>query len=123
MEESQLSPEMSKITFYQRKIDKLHYERFHHRIQSAAKMEALLPKKSHEIRWKKLPRITEPTLLSYLRGYKEGGIGKLKELTFNRPQSELKQHQESLEIYFREHPQKTLAHSCSNNCRVDGNCP
>jgi hypothetical protein len=52
-------------------------------------------------------------LLSYLRGYKEGGIGKLKELTFNRPSEELKQHQESLEIYFREHPQKTLAHAAT----------
>jgi len=52
----------------------------------------------------KLLRISEPTLLGYLRDYKEGGISKLKEPTFNRPQSELKKHQESLEIYFREHP-------------------
>jgi predicted transcriptional regulator len=34
----------------------------------------------------KLLRITEPTLLSYLQDYKAGGVEKLKELTFNRPQ-------------------------------------
>jgi hypothetical protein len=47
-------------------------------------MEALYLKKVRNTHIKeitKLLRITEPTLLSYLRGYKEGGIGKLKELT------------------------------------------
>jgi transposase len=47
-------------------------------------------------------------LLKYFRDYQTGGIAKLKELTFYRPQSQLKQHQESLEAYFREHPPKTL---------------
>jgi transposase len=56
-----------------------------------------------------LLRISKPTLVKYLRDYQSGGVAKLKELTFYRPQSELKQHQESLETYFREHPPKTLA--------------
>ena len=68
----------------------------------------------------KLLRITEPTLVSYLRYYKEGGISKLKELTFNRPQSELKHHQESLEIYFREHPPQTLAHAAAKIAELTG---
>ena len=50
-------------------------------------------------------------MLSYLQDYKVEGIAKLKELTFNRPQIEMKQYQESLESYFGEHPPKTLAHA------------
>ena len=82
-------------------------------------MEALYLK-SHKYPHKeiiKLLRSTEPTLLSYLR---EGGISKLKELTFNRPQSELKKHQESLEIYFREHPPRTLAHAAAKIAELTG---
>jgi len=55
--------------------------------------------------------VSKPTLVKYFRAYQSGGIAKLKELTFYRPQSELKQHQESLEAYFRSHPPKTLAHA------------
>jgi hypothetical protein len=36
--------------------------------------------------------------------YQEGGIEKLKEIRFRRPESELSVHQTSLEAYFREHP-------------------
>lgn len=114
---------MIRITFSSEEIDELHYERFHHphpRVQR--KMEALYLKSQkyphNEIT--KLLRITEPTLLSYLRDYKEGGISKLKELTFNRPQSELKQHQESLETYFRAHPPKTLAHATATIAELTG---
>lgn len=56
-----------------------------------------------------LIRVTKPTLVRYFRDYQAGGVTKLKELTFYRPQSELKQYQESLEAYFREHPPQTLA--------------
>lgn len=104
-------------------IDALHYERFHHphpRVQR--KMEALYLKsqKYPHKEITQLLRINEPTLLSYLRDYKEGGISKLKKLTFNRPQSELKKHQESLEIYFREHPPKTLAHAAAKITELTG---
>jgi len=60
-----------------------------------------------------LIRVSKPTLVRYFREYQAGGIAKLKELTFYRPQSELKQHQESLEAYFREHPPKTLAQAAA----------
>jgi hypothetical protein len=88
-------PIMIQLTFTDEEIEKLHYERFHHphpRVQR--KMEALYLK-SQKYRHKeitKLLRITEPTLLSYLQDYKAGGVEKLKELTFNRPQSEMKKH-------------------------------
>lgn len=58
--------------------------------------------------------ISEPTLVKYLRQYQEGGIEQLKQLTFYRPQSELCQHQATLEAHFRAHPPKTLAHAAAD---------
>lgn len=103
---------MIKLTFTAEDIEQLHYERFHYphpRVQR--KMAALYLKSRDYPHWEiaQLIRVTEPTVLSYFRDYQSGGIAKLKELTFNRPQSELKQHQESKDAYFREHPPKTLA--------------
>jgi hypothetical protein len=98
-------PIMIQLTFTDEEIEKLHYERFHHPSSTSTerKMEALYLK-SQKYRHKeitKLLRITEPTLLSYLQDYKAGGVEKLKELTFNRPQSEMKNIRESLEIFSR----------------------
>jgi hypothetical protein len=105
---------MIQIDFTAEGIEQLHYERFHHphpRVQQ--KMEALYLKSQKYAHKEitKLLRIAEPTLLSYLRDYKVGGIDKLKELTSNRPQSMMKQYQESIKAYFREHPPKNLAHA------------
>lgn len=107
---------MIKLTFTTEAIEQLHYERFHHphpRVQR--KMEALYLKSQGYPHWEiaQLIRVTEPTLLSYFRDYQRGGIAQLKELTFYRPQSELKQHQQSLETYFRAHPPKTLAQAAA----------
>lgn len=105
-----------KLTFTAEDIEKLHYERFHHphpRVQR--KMEALYLKSQGYPHWEiaKLIRVTKPTLLSYFRDYQAGGIDQLKVLTFYQPQSELKQHQETLETYFRQHPPKTLAEAAT----------
>lgn len=96
---------MIRIGFSDKEIQELNYERFHHphpRVQ--LKMEAVYLK-SQGIEHKeicRLSRITSPTLCSYLRQYEEGGIQKLKEINFYRPESELINYKESLEEYFRQ---------------------
>jgi transposase len=107
---------MIQLSFSTAEVEQLHYERFHHphpRVQQ--KMEALYLKSQgyphQEIA--RLIRVTKPTLISYLRDYQTGGIAKLKELNFHRPQSELKHHQQTLEAYFRAHPPKTLAQAAA----------
>jgi transposase len=112
-----------KLTFTTEAIEQLDHERFHHphpRVQR--KMEALYLKSQGYPHWEiaQLIRVTEPTVLSDLQDYQAGGIAKLKELTFNRPQSELKQHQESLEAYFRAHPPKTLAQASGKITELTG---
>lgn len=67
--------------------------------------------KSHGIPHGKIASIlglSGNTLRTYLREFQEGGIERLKEIRFNRPQSDLKNHSASLEDYFREHPPATI---------------
>ena len=96
-----------KIEFTDKEKSALHYERFHHphpRVQQ--KMEAVWLK-SQELPHNEICRLTcisKPTLCQYLKCYQEGGIEKLKEISFYKPQSEMMKHKSSIEAYFREHP-------------------
>jgi transposase len=114
---------MLHLTFSATDIEQLHYERFHHphpRVQR--KMEALYLKSQgfahREIA--QMIRVSEPTVLSYLRAYQAGGIEQLKELTFYRPESKLKSHQDSLAAYFRAHPPQSLAQAASKIAELTG---
>jgi len=98
---------MIKIELSEEEINQVAYERYHHphpRVQK--RMEAVFLKSQglphNQIC--KLVGCTNNTLLSYFRMYAQGGIKKLKELRFYRPQSELINYQNSIEDYFREHP-------------------
>ena len=107
---------MIKLTFTAAEMAALHYERFHHphpRVQR--KMEAVYLKSQGLLHRDitTIVQISEPTLVSYLREYEAGGVEQLKMLNFYRPQSQLKQHQEQIETYFRAHPPKTLAQAAS----------
>lgn len=102
---------MLRIEFTDSDIESLHYERFHHpHPRVRLKMEVLwlksqgLPHKEIV----KLTRISSTTLRCYLKDYLTGGIEKLKQLTFARPQSALVAHQEKLDSYFREFPPTTI---------------
>lgn len=114
---------MIKLTFTPADVDALHYERFNHphpRVQR--KMEAVYLK-SQGLRHgqiAELLRISEPTLVSYFRAYQAGGVPELKEIKFYQPASELKQHQDTLAEYFREHPPKTLAQAAAQVKELTG---
>jgi len=98
---------MINIDFPEEERETLHYERYHHphpRVQK--KMEVLWLKslnyKHNEI--VKIAKISKATLCCYLRDYQEGGIEKLKELNFHRPESELNKHARTIEEYFEKYP-------------------
>ena len=102
---------MLQLKFTEEEIKELDYQRYHHphpRVQR--KMEALL------LKAKGLPHhqiadcvgVCENTLRDYLQQYRNGGIEGLKRLEFYRPSSELENHRESLEAYFKEHPPASL---------------
>jgi transposase len=69
-------------------------------------MEALWLK-SQQLPHKDICRFTgisKHTLCTYLQTYKEGGINKLKEISFYKPTSILSLHEKTIENYFREYP-------------------
>ena len=94
---------MIHIDFTEEERQALHHERFHHphpRVQQ--KMEALWLK-SHKLphaQIAELVQISEETLCTYLRAYQEGGIEKLKILSWHGPESELASHQNTLKVFF-----------------------
>lgn len=102
---------MLKIAFTEASIQALHYERFHHphpRIR--LKMEVLWLK-SQGLPHKEIARLTcigKTTVRCYLKEYISGGIERLKQITFYRPESKLIAHQEQIKLYFQEFPPTTI---------------
>jgi transposase len=100
------------INFNQEEINQLNYERYHHpHPQVQKRMEVLYLKSqalSHqEIR--RLCQISKTTLVNYLRQYQEGGIEQLKYLNYKGKPSQLNEHAQTIETYFREHPPRAVA--------------
>ena len=89
----------------------LNYERYHHPVPLVQRRMEVLWLKSHDLPHAliaKLAGISENTLRDYFQLYLEGGVEKLKEVDFYRPESPLVPHTTSLEAYFREHPPATI---------------
>lgn len=103
---------MIKINFAQEEIDVLNYERYHHPHPKVQKKMDVLYLKSQQLQHQKicsLCRITETTLTTYLKNYQEGGIDRLKELGYKGQPSKLREHDLTIEQYFKEHPPRTTA--------------
>jgi len=114
---------MITIEFTKEEKQALHHERFHHphpRVQ--LKMEAIWLK-SQELPHNEICRLTcisKPTLCSYLKDYKDGGIVKLKEVSFYRPQSVLQDYKLTLETYFRDNPPASIKEAMAKIEEVTG---
>jgi transposase len=55
-----------------------------------------------------LSGISSDTVTNYLRLYKEGGIEKIRETNFHKPQSDLVRHTSVIRDYFTEHPPASI---------------
>jgi len=114
---------MIHLDFTPEPIDALHHERFHHphpRVQ--LKMEAVYLKSqglSHQDICR-LVRISENTLRSYLRQFQEGGVERLKRTDWTGTESELDEHRETLEDYFRKTPPRSTAEAAAEIERITG---
>jgi transposase len=92
-------------------IKTLNYERFHHPVPLVQRRMEVLWLKSHGLRHAQiatLGNISETTLREYFQLYVEGGVEGLKQVQFYRPESELMQHVNSLEEYFRVNPPASI---------------
>jgi transposase len=64
--------------------------------------------------------ISKATFYRYLHAYQAGGVEKLKELSFHRPESQLVEHRRTLEGYFREPPPATSAEAAARIEELSG---
>lgn len=114
---------MIRIEFTPEQIDELDYERYHYphpKVQR--KMEAVYLKGQGlpHAEICRLCRISETTLVTYLRQYQEGGIDRLKELGYRGKTSELDVHQETLKTHFEQHPPRSVKEARAEIERLTG---
>lgn len=91
--------------------EKLNYERYHHPIPLVQRRMEVLWLKSHNLPHAliaKLAGVSENTMREYFRLYAAGGVDKLQEVNFYRPESELQTHVTSLEAYFQANPPASI---------------
>ena len=92
-------------------LDELNYERYRHPMPLVQRRMEALWLKSHGLphgQIAHLVNITENTLRNYFQLYQEGGVGRLKEVAIQGPESARPEHYASLEAYFRAHPPATI---------------
>ena len=107
---------MIQVDICQKDIEDFKYLRTHHphpRIQQRIDVLWLKINGLQHNLIAQLAGVCENTVTEYLRIYKEGGIEKLKELNFYKPQSELVQYTSSIEQYFKEHPPASIKEAAS----------
>jgi transposase len=103
---------MIRINFSEEDIKILQYERFHHpHPHVMRKMEVLFLKSlglTHAM-ISMIVGVSPNTMRAYFKEYLEGGIEKVKELNFYRPQSLLAGISSSIESYLEAHPPLSIS--------------
>ncbi|HEX8203915.1 MAG TPA: IS630 family transposase, partial [Isosphaeraceae bacterium] len=67
-----------------------------------------------------LTRISENTLRSVLRRFQEGGLDRLQRTDWAGTTSELDEHRETLEEFFRQNPPRSTAQAAAEIERITG---
>jgi transposase len=92
-------------------LKELYYHRYNHLAPLVQRRMEALWLKAHGLphaQIAELVGVSENTVREYFELYKQGGVEKLKELNYYRPESQLNAHIVSLEAYFREHPPASI---------------
>ena len=92
-------------------VSEIRYQRFNHLVPIVQRRMETLLLKAHGLSHEKIEEIvgvTGNTIREYFDLYQQGGIEKLKEINYNKPEGELIKHIVSLEAYFRENPPASI---------------
>ncbi|KAA6344396.1 hypothetical protein EZS27_007984 [termite gut metagenome] len=105
---------MLKVKFTESDRLVFHYERYHHPHPHIQKKMEVLFLKSLDITLSnalicQISGVSPNTMRSYLKAYTEGGIEKLKEIRFNRPQSDLQAYCGTIASYMKENPPSSIS--------------
>lgn len=103
---------MIQIKFSEKDIEIFQYERFHHpHPHVMRKMEVLFLKSlglSHTLICL-IAGVSPNTMRTYFKDYLQGGIEKIKEINFYRPQSILASFSSSVERFLEDHPPLSIS--------------
>jgi transposase len=92
-------------------LKEINKERYRHPVPMVQKRMEALWLKSHGLPHKQIAElvsVSENTLRDYFQLYAEGGLEKVREVNFYRPESDLMGHVTSLEAHFRAHPPASI---------------
>ena len=97
-------------------LETIKFDRKHHPHPRVQQKMDVLWFKSYDLPHKQIAQLADVgdnTVTKYLRIYEQGGIEKLKELNFYKPQSELVQYTSSIEKYFKDNPPASIKEAAS----------
>lgn len=92
-------------------IEEFNYQRYNHLVPLVQRRMDAMRFKAHGMLHKEIAEIigiAENTLRDYFELYEQGGIEKLKEINYYKPEGKLVKHIVSLETYFRENPPASI---------------
>lgn len=92
-------------------LKELHYQRYNHPAPLVQRRMEALWLKGHQLphaQIAELVGVTENTIRDYFGLYQQGGVEKLKELNYYRPESVLNSHITSLESHFHDNPPASI---------------
>lgn len=95
------------VEFTPEQIVELRYHRYNHLVPLVQRRMETLLLKAHNLSHGQIEEIvgvTGNTIREYFELYQQGGIEKLKEINYYKPEGELVKHIVSLETYFRDNP-------------------
>lgn len=100
-----------KIEINKKIQEEIKYERYNHPSPLVQRRMEALWLKSHDLphsQIAKLVGVNENTIREYFQLYNEGGLDKLKEINYYKPESKLNMHISSLEAFFKTNPPASI---------------
>jgi transposase len=97
--------------FTPEQIVELRYQRYNHLVPLMQRRMETLLLKAHNLSHGQIEEIvgvSGNTLREYFELYQQGGIEKLKEINYYKPEGELVKHIVSLETHFRDNPPASI---------------
>lgn len=97
--------------FTPEQIVELRYQHYHHLVPLVQRRMETLLLKAHNLSHGQIEEIigvSGNTVREYFELYQQGGIEKLKEINYYKPEGELVKHIVTLEAYFRDNPPASL---------------
>jgi transposase len=107
---------MIKVKFSEQDLETIKHERFNHPVPRVQRRMEVLWLKSQGFSHQQICKIAgvcDNAVTKYLRLYLHGGLDNVKKVNFYRPKSELENHSDSIEQYFRDNPVASLAEAAA----------